>query len=217
MPSFVGHRDVVETLGVTPERSAAERTRPASATSRPGEAWRRRVRDARSLDRFNNRRLPDTIGHRPYAEVVTAGHRGPERAAIAAWPRCIALRNARGGSLPASGKERRMSTKILVTGAAGQVGTDLVPALRERYGADNVVAAGHRTPPSRSFAARAPTNPRTRRTGRPASPRSQARHRRHLSPFRDPVRRRREEPGPGLAGERGQASRTSSTSAWSSA
>ena len=41
--------------------------------------------------------------------------------------------------------------KILVTGAVGQVGTDLVPALRERYGADNVVAAGHRTPPSREF------------------------------------------------------------------
>ena len=44
-----------------------------------------------------------------------------------------------------------MSTKILVTGAAGQVGTDLVPALRERYGADNVVAAGHRTPLSREL------------------------------------------------------------------
>ena len=44
-----------------------------------------------------------------------------------------------------------MSTKILVTGAVGQVGTDLVPALRERYGADNVVAVGHRTPPSREF------------------------------------------------------------------
>ena len=36
--------------------------------------------------------------------------------------------------------------RILVTGAAGQIGTELVPALRERYGADNVVAAGHRTP-----------------------------------------------------------------------
>ena len=36
--------------------------------------------------------------------------------------------------------------KILVTGAAGQIGTELVPALRDRYGADNVVAAGHTTP-----------------------------------------------------------------------
>ena len=36
--------------------------------------------------------------------------------------------------------------RILVTGAAGQLGSELVPALRERYGADNVVAAWHRTP-----------------------------------------------------------------------
>jgi nucleoside-diphosphate-sugar epimerase len=41
-----------------------------------------------------------------------------------------------------------MSGRILVTGAAGQVGADLVPALRQRYGADCVIAAGHRTPPS---------------------------------------------------------------------
>ncbi len=37
-------------------------------------------------------------------------------------------------------------TKILVTGAAGQIGSELVPALREKYGGDSVVAAGHRTP-----------------------------------------------------------------------
>ncbi len=36
--------------------------------------------------------------------------------------------------------------RILVTGAAGQIGQDLVPALRERYGSETVVAAGHRTP-----------------------------------------------------------------------
>lgn len=35
-----------------------------------------------------------------------------------------------------------------MTGATGQIGTELVPALRARYGADAVVAAGHRrTPP----------------------------------------------------------------------
>ena len=35
--------------------------------------------------------------------------------------------------------------KILVTGAAGQIGQELVPALRGRYGSEEVVAAGHNT------------------------------------------------------------------------
>ncbi len=38
--------------------------------------------------------------------------------------------------------------KILVTGAVGQIGSELTVALRERYGNENVIAAGHRTPPS---------------------------------------------------------------------
>lgn len=50
-------------------------------------------------------------------------------------------------------KETMMSTtgkmhKILVTGAVGQIGSELTVALRERYGNENVVAAGHHTPPS---------------------------------------------------------------------
>jgi nucleoside-diphosphate-sugar epimerase len=38
-------------------------------------------------------------------------------------------------------------SKILVTGAVGQIGSELTMALRERYGNDNVVAAGHKTAP----------------------------------------------------------------------
>ncbi len=42
-----------------------------------------------------------------------------------------------------------MSTqkRILVTGAVGQIGSELTLALRDRYGADNVIAAGHRSQP----------------------------------------------------------------------
>ena len=36
--------------------------------------------------------------------------------------------------------------RILVTGAGGQIGTELVPALRAKYGPENVVATGHTTP-----------------------------------------------------------------------
>ena len=46
--------------------------------------------------------------------------------------------------------------RILVTGAVGQVGTELTPALRARFGADNVVAAGHRTPPGDELRAGGP-------------------------------------------------------------
>jgi nucleoside-diphosphate-sugar epimerase len=38
--------------------------------------------------------------------------------------------------------------KILVTGAVGQIGSELTLALRERYGNDNVVAGGRKTKPS---------------------------------------------------------------------
>jgi nucleoside-diphosphate-sugar epimerase len=39
-------------------------------------------------------------------------------------------------------------TKILVTGAVGQIGSELTMELRRRYGGQNVVATGHRTQPS---------------------------------------------------------------------
>ena len=38
--------------------------------------------------------------------------------------------------------------RILVTGAFGQIGSELVPALRERYGEDRVVASDLRLPPA---------------------------------------------------------------------
>ncbi|HXZ98273.1 MAG TPA: NAD-dependent epimerase/dehydratase family protein [Candidatus Acidoferrum sp.] len=41
--------------------------------------------------------------------------------------------------------------KILVTGAVGQIGTELVQALREKYGREFVIAAGHRTKPTQEF------------------------------------------------------------------
>ena len=41
--------------------------------------------------------------------------------------------------------------KILVTGAVGQIGSELTMALRKRYGNDNVVACGRKTKPSKTL------------------------------------------------------------------
>ena len=37
---------------------------------------------------------------------------------------------------------------VLVTGAVGQIGSELTMELRKKYGNENVVATGHRTKPS---------------------------------------------------------------------
>jgi nucleoside-diphosphate-sugar epimerase len=44
--------------------------------------------------------------------------------------------------------ESREVKRILVTGSVGQIGSELTIELRRRYGADNIVATGHRTKPS---------------------------------------------------------------------
>ena len=44
--------------------------------------------------------------------------------------------------------ERSEMKNILVTGAVGQIGSELTVELRRRYGAENVVATGHKTKPS---------------------------------------------------------------------
>ena len=41
----------------------------------------------------------------------------------------------------------RNPKRILVTGASGQIGSELVPALRKRYGIENVIASGLPRPP----------------------------------------------------------------------
>jgi nucleoside-diphosphate-sugar epimerase len=41
--------------------------------------------------------------------------------------------------------------RIMVTGAVGQIGSELTLALRKRYGADNVLATGHRTQPTKDL------------------------------------------------------------------
>jgi len=47
--------------------------------------------------------------------------------------------------------QMKEKVKILVTGATGQIGSELTITLRERYGRDNVVAMGHRRKPSKTL------------------------------------------------------------------
>lgn len=43
---------------------------------------------------------------------------------------------------------RKTIKRILVTGATGQIGSELTPELRKKYGNENVIAVGHRREPS---------------------------------------------------------------------
>lgn len=45
----------------------------------------------------------------------------------------------------------RNANRILVTGATGQIGSELTLELREKYGHENVVAGGHKRPPSEAL------------------------------------------------------------------
>ena len=41
--------------------------------------------------------------------------------------------------------------KILVTGSVGQIGSELTLELRKKYGAENVIATGRKTAPSKEL------------------------------------------------------------------
>lgn len=51
---------------------------------------------------------------------------------------------------------KKYMSKILVTGALGQIGSELIPKLRLMYGADNVIAVGHHKEPDQDFKAAGP-------------------------------------------------------------
>ena len=46
--------------------------------------------------------------------------------------------------------------KILITGATGQIGSELTLALRNKYGGENVIAAGHRREPDKGMVEQGP-------------------------------------------------------------
>lgn len=51
---------------------------------------------------------------------------------------------------------KRSTSRILVTGATGQIGSELTMELRKKHGKDNVVAAGHKRKPSEALSETGP-------------------------------------------------------------
>ncbi|MBU0727900.1 NAD-dependent epimerase/dehydratase family protein [Patescibacteria group bacterium] len=49
-----------------------------------------------------------------------------------------------------------MERRILVTGAVGQIGSELIPALRAKHGGENVIAVGHKKEPTEEFRSSGP-------------------------------------------------------------
>jgi nucleoside-diphosphate-sugar epimerase len=46
---------------------------------------------------------------------------------------------------------KKQIKKVMVTGSVGQIGSELTLELRKKYGAENVVACGRKTPPSKEL------------------------------------------------------------------
>ena len=46
---------------------------------------------------------------------------------------------------------KKSTNRILVTGATGQIGSELTIELRKKYGKENVIAAGHKREPSETL------------------------------------------------------------------
>ncbi len=104
------------------------------------------------------------------------------------------------GARSSAARTEALMATILVTGALGQIGSELVPALRERYGAERVIATDLKVlPPVGAAALRALRAPRLHRGASAARGGAPLRRRHHLPPGR-PALGRRPRPRPSSPG-----------------